>query len=106
MKTLTIADIHWQLFPEYEPADPVAELSECMSPEEAGALAYLAQTNPWMWCRVHLRGTYRGILQADAYLGCCSYANEQDFLNGGYNPQMQEEIRDELQGQLNTLLQQ
>ena len=47
----------------------------------------LESGNPWAWCTVRVTCYYdaglTGIYGTD-YLGCCSYADEKDFIDGGY----------------------
>lgn len=45
----------------------------------------LRHGNEWAWCQVQVRVTYRDVLEASDYLGCCSYDSEDDFRRpGGY----------------------
>lgn len=46
--------------------------------------------NDWAWCRVEVRGTWRG-LEAVDHLGGCSYKSAEDFQTpGGYWDDMKE----------------
>lgn len=44
----------------------------------------------WGWCMVTVRARY-GPFTGESHLGACSYANEQDFREGGYFEQMRDE---------------
>jgi hypothetical protein len=51
--------------------------------------------NPWLWCIVEVKATYKG-LTSSAYLGGCAYNNEEEFKKGGCYEQMKEEAFNEL----------
>lgn len=44
----------------------------------------LENGNPWAWCTVMVRVTYRGVITHEEYLGACSYEGEEAFRAGGY----------------------
>ena len=46
--------------------------------------------NEWAWCCVRVVAEWNS-LEGDDYLGCCSYASEEDFQSGGYFEDMKEE---------------
>ncbi len=73
---------------------------------EREILADLADGNDWAWCTVKVTARVDGI-EGTSYLGCCSYASEKDFRNGGYYPEMKEEavreLRDKLEDSLNIV---
>ena len=51
--------------------------------------------NDWAWCVVKISAKWGGF-EGTAYLGGCSYKDEDDFANGGYLAQMQEEAVEDL----------
>jgi hypothetical protein len=57
----------------------------------------------WAWASVKVTAQWRGIEGVD-YLGCCCYANENDFKQpGGYYDDMKQEAYDDLIAKINTL---
>lgn len=43
------------------------------------------QSTPWAWATVEVQAWSNGVQLGGAFLGCCSYDNEQDFIkNSGY----------------------
>lgn len=46
--------------------------------DEEAILAQLRAGNEWAWCTVGVRVSC-GALSETTYLGCCSYASEEDF---------------------------
>jgi len=64
----------------------------------------LEKGNPWAWCTVRIVGTFKGLTAKD-YLGGCSYRGLQDFMaESGYYDDMRENVRAELQRQLDDIL--
>ena len=57
----------------------------------------------WGWCQVTVEARL-GPLVGRAYLGGCSYANEEDFKNGGYYDDLVDEAIEDLQSQIDELL--
>lgn len=55
--------------------------------------------NQWAWCAVRVKAELSGF-EGHAYLGCCSYANEEDFKKGGYFEDMVDEALNDLQEQI------
>lgn len=53
----------------------------------------------WAWCSVCVVAEAGGT-EGRAYLGACSYKDEEDFRSGGYYEQMQEEAKEDLMEQL------
>ena len=53
----------------------------------------------WAWCSVCVVAEAGGV-EGRAYLGACSYKDEEDFRAGGYYEQMQEEAKNDLMEQL------
>ena len=53
----------------------------------------------WAWCSVCVVAEAGGV-EGRAYLGACSYKDEEDFRAGGYYEQMQKEAKDDLMEQL------
>ena len=59
--------------------------------------------NYWAWCTVRVTAEYKGIKGTD-YLGCCSFASEEDFKEeGGYYEDMKQVAYDELISNLTSL---
>ena len=59
--------------------------------------------NVWAWASVHITGRFEG-LEADDYLGACSYESEEAFKQaGGYYDDMRQQIVDDLNAQLEKL---
>lgn len=51
----------------------------------------------WAWCSVEIQALWRGFV-GKAYVGHCSYENEQDFIkNSGYYDEIVQESLDDLQ---------
>ncbi len=69
--------------PEYDRAD------------EEAILARLAKGEEWAWCCVKVTVSC-GELSEHAYLGCCSYQDEEDFRADGYFDDMVHECKVEL----------
>ena len=63
-------------------------------------LARLDDGDVWAWASVRVSVTWR-TYTGSAYLGCCSYASEDDFReSSGYFEAMREEAFEELMGVL------
>jgi hypothetical protein len=109
MKTCTIrpidlSDVTFTIIAEDETFSAHESLSECMSYDEIEDLMYEAsRENVWKWCRVEVKGTYKG-LEASEYLGACSYESEEDFKKDGYYEDMCKAVLADLQSQLNDIL--
>lgn len=58
--------------------------------------------NPWAWCVVEVRATWRG-LSEHAYLGGCSYANEEDFKSCVYYEDLKCEAYERLIKKIHSL---
>lgn len=59
----------------------------------------------WGWCDVEVRlskqiDPFGPVATGSAYLGGCSYADQADFMTGGYMPQMLEEAIQSLHSSL------
>ena len=54
----------------------------------------------WEWCDVRVEVTFNGVFEGEAFLGSCSFANFQDFKEGGYY----EDLLDEAFGDLERTL--
>jgi hypothetical protein len=70
---------------------------------EDSIIKRLENDDLWAWCTVELQVSYKGILTASDYLGCCSYDNEADFKDGCYYDDMIETCLSELNKQVKTL---
>ena len=59
--------------------------------------------NEWAWCTVEVRASFRGLTASD-FLGCCSYASEEQFREpGGYFDDMVSQATEELAKQVKEL---
>lgn len=59
--------------------------------------------NEWAWCTVIVEAYFRG-LKGTAYLGQCSYKDEEEFKKDPYYSQMVDEAVEEINEQVNNLL--
>lgn len=93
MKTIIKEDLEIQIIADYETEQLEGNLID------SGDTAFdnrvcedvrqqLNVGNVWAWAQVEVKCTYKGVLTASDYLGCCSYDNEQDFKEGGYYEDM------------------
>lgn len=72
-------------------------------------LEALGSGNIWAWCTVEVVVTLGlmgdDFVSASDFLGCCSYKNEQDFIeNSGYYEDMVATCKDELKATLTAWL--
>ncbi len=58
----------------------------------------LRSGNDWAWCCAHVIATHEASgLTGEAWLGCCSYKSQEDFMSpDGYYPQMVDEAVSDL----------
>lgn len=64
--------------------------------DENRIIADLESGNEWAWCCVKVTATWNGFTGKD-YLGCCSYASEDDFkVEGGYYDDMKQQALEDL----------
>ena len=102
MKTLrkiTVDEVQWTVtpLPEDQSPEDAHDCSEGEHLKECQRIRTEAVWNEWAWCCVEVKGYWNG-LQGIAYLGACSYRNEDDFKqDGGYFKQLQSEAMDDLQ---------
>lgn len=94
MKALIIdkVKIHIKTLEEQEPIEKALGF-EFTGADHSEYIAKVKQDNgfnPWIWCAVEVSAHFAG-LTGYAYLGCCAYENEADFIKGGYYEQMQQE---------------
>lgn len=66
---------------------------------EDSVLQALDRGNQWAWCCVRVRAVWRGFQGTD-HLGCCSYADEEDFKRCGYFADMKAEALADLNRKL------
>lgn len=71
-----------------------AQIEEHLSPRDCldaeGAVFVereIEKGNEWAWCSVKVTVSYEGLSQDD-YLGGCSYANKEEFMESGYMKDM------------------
>ena len=107
MKQLNLSDIEWRL--ECEPEDMQIEGNASAIDEETDKAtcdwigAELESGNHWAWCRVIVRGSYKGLTAFDSLCGC-SYKSREDFtVPGGYYDDMRGEVLAQLQNQLEAV---
>lgn len=107
MKTLTKDMVKFTITPEEEHAS----IDKALGFEFTGAdhSDYIKKVkrdngrNIWLWCTIKVTASFQG-LEGTAYLGCCAYRNEKDFIAGGYYEQMQDEAFDELKEQVDAVV--
>jgi hypothetical protein len=63
----------------------------------------IASGNEWAWFTARVKVTYKGILEADDYLGGCSYKSKQDFMKDGYYKDMVDTCISEINEKLKKL---
>ena len=56
----------------------------------------------WAWASVEVKASFGG-LSGSAYLGCCSYKDEKEFLKDPYYKDMVKEATEELKIELESL---
>lgn len=71
--------------------------------DEANIARELDRGNQWAWCTAHVKVVFKGIIEADAYLGACSYNNEKEFKDDGYYDDMVSECLNEINKKLAKL---
>lgn len=96
-KLKRLADITIECEPEHVPIGGNASAidEETDRENEAAIREQLRAGNAWAWCTVVVRAEYLGIEGTDV-LGCCSYASEADFKQGGYYDDMVRHALNEL----------
>jgi len=79
--------VTWE--PEYDSFVGQSGIEEYDRADEKWVSEQLEQGNPWAWCIICVKATYRDVLEGTDYLGGCSYGSERDFIEGGdYYPDM------------------
>jgi hypothetical protein len=101
-------DVEFELIccPEYTPIE-----GNVMSSGDDGAdynaekavYEQLQSGNEWAWCTVELKGTFNTFEFSD-YLGCCSYASEEEFKEDGYYEGMKANVVKGLQEVVNETI--
>lgn len=98
-RRFTLAEVLFSIDPEAEhmsPSDGHFELPDGSPDTEViDDIIKRAEHNEWAWCSVKVTAKWGGF-EGNAYLGGCSYEDEDDFAKGGYLPQMQDEAVAEL----------
>jgi hypothetical protein len=95
LRKLTKADVKFTL--EIEQEDDSVRGNVCESEQdrkdEDSILERLEGGDLWAWCIVKVTATWEdgnlAPMSASAYLGHCSYADEEDFKKGGYYEDME-----------------
>lgn len=108
MKTLTISDIDWELIATQDDCEVrgnalVSGDEDEDKRVEDEIIERLNNGDEWAWASVEVRGTFNGLVASD-YLGCCSYANADDFKTGGYFDDMQENVLEQLQAAAESIV--
>lgn len=62
---------------------------------EQWVIDQLESGNQWAWCTMRVVARWRDRVEAETYLGMCSFKNEEDFVKSEYK-QMKIEAKDEL----------
>lgn len=107
-RTLTNDDIHIRVT-AYPEDIPVKGNALCSGDEdfdqqvEAEILERLEQDDVWAWATVCVSAEWEGLKETE-YLGCCCYANEEEFRQeGGYFDDMVQEALTNLNLRLRSL---
>jgi len=107
IKLPKIEDIEFSIecLEEYEhPNNSFALDDETQEEVVNSILKDLNNGNEWAWCSIRVNGSYKNILKASDYLGCCSYESEEDFIkNSEYYEDMKEVIYQDIIKQLESL---
>ena len=106
LPTIERVNFKIEVLPEYLPIRGNVMASgddEADTEEENRIIEELENGNSWAWCCIKVTASYKGLEGTD-YLGGCSYADENDFINNsGYYEGMKERAFDELTNELQTL---
>lgn len=86
-RTINPSDIVFTITPEPEHTSPRDDFDdEAM----VAKIEKDRKSNEWAWCIVKVTASFGGF-EGTNYLSGCSYKDEDEFANGGYLPQMQDE---------------
>ncbi len=91
-----------------EPEEIQIEGNACSIDEETDKaiekyiIDQLNDGNEWAWCTVQVSARYKD-MEGNAYLGCCSYRSEKDFMKDGYYKDLKNEAFADLISQLQKL---
>lgn len=112
MRRITIADVKIQVIPTDNNQSPrrsyavpgiISADSEDTDRFVRDVEEMIDEHGLWGWCQVEVKATF-GQLTGSAYLGGCSYKDEDDFRNGGYLDQMVDEAIGDIQTQLDEIV--
>lgn len=106
-KKLTLADFEFNAYAEKEELTPTQSMKGCNTTEvqsfcESVESVKKNASGKWGWCSVKVTGvliddhSFNGV----EYLGCCSYNNKADFVNGDYYNDICKQIVSDVQKQL------
>lgn len=77
-----------------EETDIATELADCEQ-DTIDRIIADSQTNDWAWCVAEVSVSL-GSLTATAYLGSCSYADEQEFKDSVYYQELVDDCKHQL----------
>lgn len=103
LRALTIDEVRFSIRIERE-TESVRGNASAIDPVtdreiESEIFLRLERGEEWAWCTVFVTAQWGGY-EAFESLGCCSYADEEDFKRGGYYDDMCGEALDALNGQI------
>lgn len=101
MRELTVSDVEISVTTEEEWDRPDQHFDD---PELVAKVRELYEEgNDWAWCTVKVQLEWMG-LTTEAYLGACSYENEEEFKKDEYYHQMVREALDDLNKQVQRIV--
>ena len=108
MKTINRTQVEFEIIvhPEHTPLKGNVLVSgddQTDTEAEEEIARQLENGNEWAWCTIEVKAKYKS-LEASDYLGCCSYASEEDFKKDGYYLDMKDRAFEELQNQVNEIV--
>ena len=99
MKTIEAKDIEIRIIPVEEDmpvrGNAMASGDEDEDRRVEDDILERLQYSVWAWACIEVRGEWKG-LRASAYLGGCSYDDEDDFRASGYYEDMVDEVTREI----------
>jgi len=106
MKQITEQMIEWSVTPEVEHTHPddCFALDVDAQTEIVNSIIQDSETNEWAWCCVCVKGSFGGI-EAETYLGACSYESRKQFEQSGDYEYMKQEVLNELNNKTRNLIQ-
>jgi len=107
LKSITLADVEWELICEPEQfTTPEEHLCTDEPEDDAKDCELIRQRldsgDQWAWCSVRLVGRFRALECWDS-LGSCNFESEDDFRQSGYFADMQLEVLRQLQEEASNI---